>query len=269
MAKSVVSLLIGVAIDEGAIKSVNQKVGDFLPQYKEGANAQLTIRHLLTMSAGLNWDESYASPLSMTTAAYYGDNLEKLMQEMEVVTTPGQKTNYQSGSTQVLAQILKKATGKSLAAYASEKLWKPLGAQHDALWSLDQEGGDEKAYCCFNSNARDFARLGQLVLQEGNWEGQQLISSAYIKEATTPATDLEAQIDESQNDYYGYQFWYLEHKGHKVAYMRGILGQYIFIIPDKNAVVVRLGHKRDKEKGAYFAPKDAFTYVDVALEILE
>ena len=269
MAKSVVSLLIGAALGEGKIKSLDQKVSDFLPQFKEGMSNQLTLRNLLTMSSGLNWDESYANPLSMTTAAYYGDDLEGLMQEMKVVTTPGEKTVYLSGNTQVLAHVLQVATNKTLPEYATEKLWKPLGAKHDALWSLDAEEGREKAYCCFNSNVRDFARLGQLVLQKGNWKGQQLIPEAYIEEATAPASELKAQWAEGTNDYYGFQFWYLEYKGHKIPYMRGILGQYIFVIPEKNAVVVRLGHKRDKEKGEYYAPKDAFLYLDAALEILE
>jgi len=188
---------------------------------------------------------------------------------MKVVTTPGEKTVYLSGNTQVLAHVLQVATNKTLAEYATEKLWKPLGAKHDALWSLDAEEGREKAYCCFNSNVRDFARLGQLVLQKGNWKGQQLIPEAYIEEATAPASELKAQWAEGTNDYYGFQFWYLEYKGHKIPYMRGILGQYIFVIPEKNSVVVRLGHKRDKEKGEYYAPKDAFLYLDAALEILE
>lgn len=274
MAKSVISLLIGAAIDEGKIKSIDQKVGDFLPQFKEqGLNSQLTIRHLLSMSSGLNWDESYAGPTSMTTIAYYGKDLEKLMKEMKVVTTPGKKNMYQSGNTQVLAFVLEKATGKTIADYASEKLWQPLGAKHDALWSLDNENGHEKAYCCFNSNARDFARLGQLILQNGRWKGRQVISEKYIKEATTPAKDLVAEggpgSKKEINNYYGHQFWILQYKGHTIPYFRGILGQYIFIIPKKEAVVVRLGHKRDTQYGDYHAPKDIYAYLDAALEVLE
>ena len=274
MAKSVISLLIGAAIDEGKIKSIDQKVGDFLPQFKEkGLNNRLTIRHLLSMSSGLNWDENYAGPTSMTTIAYYGKDLEKLMKEMKVVNTPGKKNMYQSGNTQVLAFILEKATGKTIADYASEKLWQPLGAKHDALWSLDKENGHEKAYCCFNSNARDFARLGQLILQNGRWQGRQVISEKYIKEATAPATNLVAEggpeSKKETNNYYGHQFWILKHKGHTIPYFRGILGQYIFIIPKKEAVVVRLGHKRDTQYGDYHAPKDIYAYLDAALEVLE
>ncbi|OJJ23858.1 serine hydrolase [marine bacterium AO1-C] len=269
MAKSVISLLIGAAIDEGKIKSVDQKVGDFLPQFKGGMNEQLTIRHLLSMSSGLNWDENYAGPTSMTTIAYYGKDLEKSVKQMQVVTTPGKKNVYQSGNTQVLAFVLEKATGKTVADYASEKLWQPLGAKHDALWSLDKENGHEKAYCCFNSNARDFARLGQLVLLNGRWGGRPIISEKYIKEATTPAKSLTSEGSSEPNNYYGHQFWILEYKGNIIPYMRGILGQYIFIIPKKNAVVVRLGHTRDTQYGDFHAPKDVYAYLDAAFEILD
>lgn len=268
MAKTVISLLIGAAIDDGKIKSVDQKVSDFLPQFKGGLNDKLTIRHLLTMSSGLNWDESYAGINSITTKAYYGKDLERIVKQMKVIEEPGKRNNYQSGNTQVLAFIVEKATGKTIAGYASEKLWQPLGAKHEALWSLDQKDGHEKAYCCFNSNARDFARLGQLVLMKGKWKGQQLISEKYITEATRPAKELKAESGKGMNKYYGFQFWYIEHKGLKIPYFRGILGQYIFVIPGKNAVVVRLGHERASEYMDFDATTDVGEYLDAALEVL-
>jgi len=269
MAKSVIALLIGAAIDDGKIKSVDQKVSDFLPQFKDDLGAKLTIRHLLTMSAGLNWEESYAGLNAVTTRAYYGKNLEKIVRKMKVVTEPGVRNYYQSGSTQVLGFILEKVTGKTISAFASEKIWKPIGAKHPALWSLDKKEGHEKTYCCFNSNVRDFARLGQLILQKGKWQGRQIIPEKYITEAITPAKDLKAEEGDGMNNYYGFQFWYMEYKGLKIPYYRGILGQYIFVIPQKNAVVVRLGHERDSEYVDYFAPKDVVVYLEAALEILD
>ena len=142
-----------------------------------------------------------------------------------------------------------------------------MGPSHDALWNLDSENGMEKAYCCFNSNARDFARWGQLVLNNGSWDGKQLISSSYLEEALSPADYLK---DEEGNplDYYGYQWWIINYRGYSIPYMRGILGQYVFPIREKNAVVVRLGHKRSDE---LIGPnrKDIFVYLDAALELLE
>lgn len=130
-----------------------------------------------------------------------------------------------------------------------------------------QKNGIEKAYCCFNSNARDFARLGQLVLDSGFYAGKQLVSKEYIRQATSPATWLRDDKGDT-NTYYGYQFWILDYKNLRIPCFRGILGQYIFVIPDKNAVVVRLGKKRsDVYKGNY--PVDVFVWLDAALDLLD
>ncbi|MCM1170383.1 MAG: serine hydrolase [Bacteroides sp.] len=153
-----------------------------------------------------------------------------------------------------VAFLLKKATGRNIADYASEKIWTPIEAEEDALWSLDRKDGMEKAYCCFNSNARDFARLGQLVLQNGYWHSKNgrvsVVDSAYVAQATSPASYLKAVLPdgtEAPCTMYGYQFWLMNYKGHEVKYFRGILGQYIMVIPDLDMVVVRLGHKRASE----------------------
>ncbi|MCG8473911.1 MAG: beta-lactamase family protein [Cytophagales bacterium] len=266
MAKSIVSLLTGIAIKENKIKNVDQRASDFIPSYRNETNRSLSIRNLLTMSSGLNWDESYGSPCSITTKAYYGNDINPLIENLKVIQTPGKEYKYLSGNTQVLAMVLEKATGMKVGKYASEKLWKKIGAKNTALWSTDRKGGMEKAYCCFNSNARDFARLGQLVLNKGKWYGKQVVPAHYIKEAISPATYLTRKG--KPVDFYGYQFWILNHRGMEIPYYRGILGQYIFAIPEKNAVVVRLGHKRSKEKiGVH--PKDVFQYIDLAMKIID
>ena len=264
VAKSVVGILIGIAIDEGKIKSTDQKVGDFLPHYAEGDNAKLRIKDLLTMSAGLDWDESYSGLLGPVTELYYGNNLKKQMDAHNVVIEPGVTLNYMSGATQLLAIILENATGMKLADYASKKLWNPIGAVHNAKWSLDHENGMEKAYCCIYSNARDFAKIGQLFLNNGMMYGQQIVPEWYVKESITPADMLDQSG--KQNDKYGYQWWILKHKGHDVFYARGILGQYIIVIPDQKMVVVRLGHKRGEKLDSEHVT-DVFVYLDAALEM--
>jgi CubicO group peptidase (beta-lactamase class C family) len=257
MAKSIIGVLIGIAIDEGKIKSLDQKVGDFIPEYKTGSRAQLTIRHLITMSAALSWDEAYANPLSVTTEAYYGTDLFSLVKNQEVVGTPGKEFNYQSGCSQLLGFIIEKATGKHIAEYASDKLWKPLNAMHAAEWSLDKKDGTEKAYCCFYSNARDFARIGSLYLHHGNWHGNQIIDSSYVAESVNPAP-----LDDNgkPNKVYGYHWWIGDYSGKHIFYCRGILGQYIVAIPDENIIFVRLGHKRG-EKAADGSLLDMPVYV--------
>ncbi len=265
--KSIISLLIGIAIDEGKIKSVDQKVIDFFPEFAEGYGKDLTIKNLLTMSSGLNWDESYGSPFSKTTQAYYGNDLKKLIMSLKVVEQPGKIFDYLSGNSQLLGFILEKATGKHLSDYASEKLWQPLGAEHDAIWYLDKKDGMEKSYCCFSSNARDFARIGQMVLDSGRYNGKQIISYQYLAQALTADTFL---FDNNKQavDYYGYQWWIVDYNGMKIPFARGILGQYIFVIPQLNAVVVRLGHKRDSVYKNNM-PLDVYTYLDAAMEVLK
>lgn len=265
--KAIVSLMVGIALDEGKIKSLDQPVGDYIPSYNEGLEKQLTIRHLLSMSSGLDWQETYTTPFSPTAQAYYGSDINKLMNEMQIIEKPGVEFKYLSGNTQLLAMVLEAATGQRISDYASEKLWKRIGARKDALWNLDREDGMEKAYCCFNTNVRDFARFGQLILNKGMWNGQRIISEEYLAEATSPKEYLIDSETGKPVDFYGYQWWIVNYKGQQIPYMRGILGQYIFVIPEKNAVVVRLGHKRSSEyQGDH--PQDVFDYLDGAFSIL-
>lgn len=266
-AKSMLSLLVGIAIQEGKIKGLDQPVSDFIPEYRSGGRERITIRHLLTMSSGLDWNESYWNPFAESAAAYFGTGLKRLVRGLPAAGAPGGLFRYSSGDSQILGDVIAVASGTSLSNYASEKLWKPLGAAAPALWSLDGKDGMERAFCCLNSTARDFARLGQLVLDGGVWKGKQLVPKKYIDEATTPQTDM---VDDAKKpiDYYGYQFWILRHRGLTIPYMRGVKGQYIFIIPQKKAVVVRLGEKRiDRKKDN--TPLDAFEWIDAALDLMD
>lgn len=245
VAKSITSLLIGAALKEGKIQSLQQPVGDFLPEFSTGEKAKVRIIDLLTMSSGSNWDESYANPFSVTTELYYGHDAYKTATGVSIIHPPGTLHAYKSGDSQLLGLLLEKATGKSLSAYASEKLWQPLGAEHAALWSTDQIGGSEKAYCCFNSNARDFARLGQLMLDSGRWKGNEIIPMDYYLNSIKPC-----RIPDNTGQpctYYGYQWWIIPSKP-SIFYARGILGQYIIVIPSKKTVIVRLGKKRADER---------------------
>ena len=275
MSKSVVSLAVGCAIDDGFIRDTDQPVSDFFPQFTGYNGKILTIRHLLTMSAGFDFQESYSSVFSPTTQLYYGRDLEKIIFGMKSVDEPGVNFIYQSGVTQLLAYLVEKATGESISSYVSRKLWTPLQAEEDALWSLDHKDGMEKAYCCFNTNARDFARFGQLILNEGQWNGSQVVAKQHIREATTADNSLidkechKPECNEA-NRQYGFQFWMLEKNGMKISYMRGLLGQYVFVLPEKNAVVVRFGRQKNK---AYTPdqgyPADIDVWLDAAMEMLD
>jgi len=264
MAKSWISTLVGIAIKEGKIESINQKACDFLPEFCEGDNSKITIKHLLTMSSGLDWDEDYHDPLGQTAEAYFAPNLKKQMMRLKAVKTPGEIFKYHSSCSQLLAFIVESATGQSVNEYTSEKLWKPMGAKHPALWNTDTKRGDEKAFCCINSNARDFARLGKLYMNQGNWNGTQLLDSNYVKEATSVSNLLDE--DENKNVNYGYQFWIANRKGLDVYYTRGLWGQYVICIPEKDMIIVRLG----RNYGFHLADghsEDFYQFIDAALEM--
>lgn len=247
MSKSIVSLLMGIAIDEGKIKSVDERVSDFIPSYNQGLDTLLTIKDLLTMSSGMSFREGYGIPWGYAARALYGDNLLPITLKYHCEDKPGTKFYYQSGNTVLLAGILKKATGETLSQYASEKLWKPLGAEKPAFWSVDHRDGIEKSFCCFYSNARDFARIGQLVLDSGKWNGKQIVPKQYLHDATEGQTV----------SYYGYQWWISWVGRHKIIYASGLSGQYIYVIPDENMVVVRLGKR--------FGDDDKTRYIGLAI----
>lgn len=242
MAKSYVGALVGVAIKQGKIESVDQKVGDFLPYFKEEKLSKITIKHLLTMSSGLSWHESYANPLASTTECYYGRDIKAVIETLEPLGEPGVRFEYLSGDTQILGLMLRKIYKKSLTSILSKELWLPLQSTHDVLWSVDKNG-IEKAFCCMSATARDYARLGQLYLQKGNWGGEQLIDSSYIE-----ASVMGNVYAKGVADFYGYQWWLLPSvEGEDIFYMRGIHGQYVICFPKRNIVAVRLGKKRDKK----------------------
>jgi len=266
--KSIVSLLVGIAIDEGYIKSIDESIANYLPEFNRDPEKKITIKNLLTMSSGLSWDEAYTSLFSITTQGYYGDKIKETAMSLRTITEPGKQFIYRSGDTQLLSFIVEKVTGKTISKYAEEKLWKPMHASKPALWSKDKKDGDEKAFCCFNTNARDIARIGKLILNKGNWNGKQLVSEKYIAEATTPASFLINEFGTGPLDYYGYQIWIHNYKGKNIPYLRGHLGQYIYSIPEKNAIVVRFGHHKDPIHEGPIT-MDIEKYLDIAFKILK
>jgi len=239
MAKSIVSILTGIALQEGRIKSLSEPISNYLPEWEARDEGKIPVRDLLRMTAGLDWNESYMNPFSVTTEAYYGTSLLNTVFKQHRMTEPGSLFQYQSGTTQLLGLVVSRAVNQNLSEYASSRLWSRIGAEKDALWSLDHENGMEKAYCCFNATARDFARIGELVRNRGFWMGAPVVDSAYVSEMTRPHGIKNAEG--IPVDYYGYQWWVLKTAEGEIPYARGILGQYILVIPFRNRVIVRLG----------------------------
>ena len=270
MAKTVNALLIGKLLEEGKIKSLDDDVKTYVPELTGIPAGKLTIRNVMTMSANIDWSESYWNIFSLTAESYYGNDLDKLMGKLVLRNDnqQGKVWEYQSCCTQILGYIIRNATKKSIAENAQEYLWQPLGAESDAIWSVDKNGM-EKSFCCLNATARDFAKLGQLVLQHGRWDSTQVIDSNYILQMITPQSLLKDPQGRTC-DWYGFQTWMINYKGHQIPYFRGILGQFIFVVPDENAVIVRLGKKiKRNPNDPHYQNDDIRNYIEAGPQTLK
>ncbi|RFC55810.1 serine hydrolase domain-containing protein [Brumimicrobium aurantiacum] len=243
MAKSFIGLLIGIAIDEGAISGFDALIKDHLP-FRLVNDDEVTIRHLLGMSSGLDWSESGSNPLSDNAEAYYTNELTRFIQTESFSGKPGVQFDYASGNSQLLGLIIENATGKNPTEYFQEKVWQKVNAENEMLWSLDHENGIEKTFCCAYATTRDYARIGQLILNNGKWNGKAIISEQNLSEIIAPFN--------RETKHYGLHFWRFNHLKHPAIYARGILGQYIIVIPSLDVVMVRTGHERRQK---YFIPK--------------
>ena len=262
MAKSVVTMAMGKAIMEGKMKSLDQKVTDFFPELKGKYAKEVTIGDLSSMASGVSWDEKYYSPFSIVTRAYFDDDLKGIILGLDIKEKPGQSFKYLSGATQLLAMCVEKATGEHVSDYVSKHFWQPMGAENEALWQLDEEpDGIEKAYCCIASNARDFARFGKLYLNNGKWNGKQLLDSPFVKKCVTPRFENSPE--------YGYGWWMHNFLGKDLYYMRGHLGQFVIVIPEDKLIIVRLGHLKGVQTTYDPHSEDLYTYIEEAYNMLE
>lgn len=245
MAKSVITMLYLKAVEDGYIGSVNEPITTFLPEYKDNKYAQkCTLADLSAMTSGYDWTEDYYLPLNPTAKAYYGKNLEQQIVSRDFVEDCGDVFEYSSGDTQLLAIALTRALkphGLNISSYLQKSFWQPLGMKNDAYWSLDGSAEIEKAYCCLNANALDFAKFGQLLLNQGNWQGEQLLSKDHVSFMVTPNA---SGIKEGETVTYGHSIWTYMDSPVPFYALQGHLGQRVLVLPEDNTVIVRLGtHK--------------------------
>ncbi len=238
-AKSFVSALIGVAIEEGHIGSVDDPITEYIPELKGPGMDEITIRHLLTMSSGLKYsgEGGGGGPFGDDAKTYYDPNLRELALTVKPEVEPGRRWEYNNYHPLLLGLILERATDRSVATYLSQKVWQPLGMEADGSWSLDsEESGFEKMESGINGRAIDFAKFGRLYLNRGEWNGKQVVPANWVEEST--------QLDTTTDpvDFYQY-FWWVDvvqpERGRFMA--RGIQGQFIYVVPDKDLVIVRFG----------------------------
>jgi len=258
MAKSITTALLGKAIEEGFIKSLDQRVTEFFPE----CHLDLTIGDLASMSSGMMWNEDYDNPFSSVARIYLLKDVRKFMLNQKYIEKPGKRFEYNSGNTQLLGMIIEKATDEKLSDYLSKHFWKPMGMQEDALWELDSNlSGMEKSFCCIASNARDFARFGKLFKNGGKWNNRILLDPDFVEKCIQP------RFPESPE--YGYGFWLSNYKNKNIFAMYGIHGQYVISIPEDDLIIVRLGHKRDLFKDSTAFTQDFFVYIDEVYKMLE
>ncbi len=287
MAKSVVSALIGVAIAEGHIASIAEPVTRYLPELlnNDPRFEQVTLAHLLRMRSGIAFDEGYGSPFSEAARFYLTADTKAEVAKLRIASEPNQAYKYSSGDTQLLGMALERAVGEPLARYAERKLWQPMGAEFDASWSLDSTLGNvARAFCCLNARAVDYARFGQVFLNDGRLNGQNIVPAAWVRQSTAaqrdlPGADAPAQrnIERAGTDrmaYYGLQWRRAAlppaplppgimapanspsrntpqaRPPGKDFYAQGLYGQILYIAPDQQTVVLRLGQR----EGGVFWP---------------
>jgi CubicO group peptidase (beta-lactamase class C family) len=248
MAKSFASSLVGIAIDEGHIKSVEEPITNYIPELlkKDKRFKSITIRNLLTMSSGIKYEEGATVPWSEAaddTKTYYSTDLRELALNSQIEGKPAQYFEYNNYNPLLVGMIIERATGMHVARYLQQKLWKPMGMEADGSWSLDsKKDGFEKMESGVNARARDFARFGMLFAKEGNWRGKQLISRVWVEQSTRPDTSMDPSQD------YQYFWWVNTPEGKNHFSAQGNYGQYIYVAPEKDLVIVRLG-KEEGERG--------------------
>ena len=264
VAKSVVSALVGIAIRDGKIASIDDPITRYLPELADTDQrfSRITIRNLLEMRSGIRFDEGYRSPWANASRFYLTPNLADKVKGLSIERAPDELYHYSSGDTQLLGAIVERATGTALPKYLQEKIWHPMGAAYDASWSIDSlENGAPKAFCCINARAIDFARFGQVYLNHGRFNGHQIVPAEWIKRSTqvvehpgmtaTSRWNVEAPNTRSAA-YYGWQWRRtsvlelgseLGTKPGQDFYAEGHHGQFIFVAPVEDTVVVRVGSR--------------------------
>jgi len=241
--KSFVSALVGIAIAEAKIGSVNDTVTQYVPELKGSAYDGVKLKDVLQMSSGASWDESYSdwkSDVNRFGRAFaLGSSLDHFITTLKREHTPGTYHRYNTMDTQVLGFVLRRATGQSNADYLESRIWQPLGMQDDALWITDDEG-KELAAGGLNATLRDFAKLGQLYLHRGNWHGQQVVPAAWVIASVTPDAPhlMPGKRSTSAGVMgYGMQWWVPDNRGDYTAI--GVFNQFIYVNPELQLVIAQ------------------------------
>jgi len=238
VAKSFTSTLVGAALRDGAIHSLDDKVTRYIPELAAGAYRDVTVRQLLTMTSGVRWNEDYVDPLSDVALMYEGTRqpgvplLVSYMAGLPREFAPGERWVYKTGETDLIGILVTRATGKTLAAYLSEKIWKPYGMAADALWLKDEVDGTEAGGSGVSATLGDYARLGQFLLDGGTAHGEPVLADGWIADATRKHADIGVP-----GRGYGYQWWTYDNGAFAGI---GIFGQLLYVDPARHLVIAQM-----------------------------
>ncbi len=243
VAKSIISVMVGIALEEKRLRSVNDPVVVYLPYLVSSGYEEVTIKNLLEMTSGVKFDEVYLNPdseIGRLGAALLqgGESFREFAASIKPKVKPGTKFEYQSVNTEVLGLVLEQVTGKPLHQYIEEKLWKKIGAERDAFLYRGKKQPDECAFGCFNATVRDYGRFGLMALNGGRVNGQRVVSEAWLRESTKPEAPFLLPSAANGNLGYAYQWWVPS--GTEGAFMAmGIYGQIIYVNPKRRVVIVQ------------------------------
>jgi CubicO group peptidase (beta-lactamase class C family) len=246
VSKSVTSALVGIAISEGYIKSLDDPIVNYLPELKDQGFGTITIRNLLTMGSGIQYRIGFFPWDEFVLAGYYPNLRQLLLSDLKIMEPPGQSFHYNNFNTELLGMILERTTHRAPSQYLQEKIWKPLGMEYPATWSIDSdEDGFEVTPILLNARAIDLAKFGRLYLNNGNWDGRQIIPDHWVAESTVRDPNDHRPWEtfsqwQDNGGYYKY-FWWGVSQGHGgYSYMAiGTYGQFIFVSPGAKLVIVR------------------------------
>jgi len=243
VSKSILSILIGAAVDDGLIASVNDPVTVYVPELAEGGFDKVTIEDLLNMQSNMDYFEN-DNPFGEHVIFNFTDHLEDEILTLRVRKKPDEQFRYRSGDNALLGLILDRVLGdKTITQYMQERLWSPLGMEYGGVWGVDRMDGLERTWCCLSITARDLAKFGRLYLQHGTWNGTQIISSDWIEISTTSgAYDEASEWPEDLTNIwnYKYQWWLISMENGDYSAL-GKDGQYLYVDPGRNLIIVRLG----------------------------
>ncbi len=247
VAKSVTSMLLGAAILDGYIGSVDEKVTDYLPRLKGSGYDQARIKDILHMASGVEWDETYADPeADINQVSWQTLELYKYLAAKPAVGIAGEIFNYNTAETNLVGTLLRSAIGNNLSTYLEEKIWQPFGMESDASWDLTEEGGGEFGGCCINATLRDYGRLGLFALNNGRLpDGKAVLPRNWMQDSTTPSKGSSR---------YGYLWWIGQNGAFEAS---GIFGQGILINPVENLVIALHSARPDASKDEDWALQSA------------